>query len=243
MNFDIVELPEAVSTNSVAASGGFAPGTLLFTLKQTGGRGCGTNRWESEEGMNISMTLVLAPETMPASKQFAISMAVALGCFDFVSRHTGGCSIKWPNDIYVGDRKIAGILIENTVSGADVIRSLCGIGLNLNQTVFRSDAPNPVSLRQITGRFLNVRDAIVELAADIDARLAGVNDFRSLKKYLTDVLYRREGFYLWSDANGVFEAEIAGIDDFGRLILRCRDGSESLYGFKEVRYEGIPNVN
>ena len=124
MIFNYIELPEAASTNSVAASGNFASNSVIFTMCQTAGRGCGKNSWESEPGKNIAMTLIIGDIGVAVQSQFAISMAVALGCYDYVSQYVDGCSVKWPNDIYVGDRKIAGILIEHSVAGT-TYRALC----------------------------------------------------------------------------------------------------------------------
>ena len=136
---------------------------VVVARKQTQGRGQEGNKWESEAGKNIAMTVVWKPDGLEAGRQFAVSMAVALGCRDFLARRVEGVTVKWPNDIYVGDKKIAGILIEHRIVGACVGVSLCGIGLNVNQRVFRSDAPNPVSLWQLTGRELLLAQVLEEL--------------------------------------------------------------------------------
>lgn len=241
MIFNYIELPEAASTNSVAASGDFVSGSVLFTLHQSAGRGCGTNKWECEPGKNIAMTMVLGDLGVAVERQFAISMAVALGCFDYVSQYVPDCKVKWPNDIYVGDRKIAGILIEHSLSGATLSRSLCGIGLNVNQERFFSDAPNPVSLIQLTGVQYDVRLELRKLVKAIDRRLDCVKNFNLLRSEFILHLYRGEGVYEWRDETGEFRASVHGIDDFGRLQLVRLDGSVHSYGFKEIRYIGAPN--
>lgn len=241
MMFNFIELPEAASTNSVAASGAFAPGSVVYTLRQSAGRGCGSNSWESEAGKNIAMTLVLGDIGVAVERQFAISMAVALGCFDYVSHYVADCSVKWPNDIYVGDRKIAGILIEHSMSGAMLSRSLCGVGLNINQEIFYSDAPNPVSLIQLTGMRYDVRSELHKLVEAIGKRLECVKDFNLLRSEFLLHLYRGAGVYNWRDESGEFQASVYGIDDFGRLQLVSLDGSIHTYGFKEIRYVGAPN--
>ena len=88
------------------------PGSLLYTLKQTAGRGCQGNSWESEPGKNISLTLIVSPEKLPASGQFALSMAAALGCHEYLSRETGNVSVKWPNDIYVTNSQHLKVLLK-----------------------------------------------------------------------------------------------------------------------------------
>ena len=151
-NFNILEYEEMASTNTCAAempSNQLTDRMVILTWRQTQGRGQVGNSWESAPDSNISMTVVLKPERLEASRQFAVSMVIALGCFDFVSRYTDNVSVKWPNDIYVGNKKIAGILIEHKITGMYIGNSICGVGLNVNQEHFLSDAPNPVSLFQL----------------------------------------------------------------------------------------------
>ncbi|MBR2981402.1 MAG: biotin--[Odoribacter sp.] len=241
MIFNYIELPEAASTNSVAASGNFASNSVIFTMCQTAGRGCGKNSWESEPGKNIAMTLIIGDIGVAVQSQFAISMAVALGCYDYVSQYVDGCSVKWPNDIYVGDRKIAGILIEHSVAGTTLSRSLCGVGLNINQEVFCSDAPNPVSLKQLTGIDYDVRSELHKLVEAIALRLLCASDYNALRNDFMAHLYRNGGLYGWRDSDGEFVAAIHGVDDYGRLQLLLSDGNIRTYGFKEIRYIGAPN--
>lgn len=241
MIFNFIELPEAASTNSVAASGNFVFNSVIFTMRQTAGRGCGENSWESEPGKNIAMTLVIGDIGVAVQSQFAISMAVALGCYDYVSQYVDGCSVKWPNDIYVKDKKIAGILIEHSVSGTTLSRSLCGVGLNINQEIFYSNAPNPVSLKQLTGFNFDVKSELYKLVNYIGARLQKATDYNALRNDFMSHLYRREGLYGWRDSVGEFMASIYGVDDYGRLQLLLSDGNVRTYGFKEIRYIGAPN--
>ncbi len=217
----------------------FEPESHDFRSVQSGSESFGVaGGLEGSEGAGAS---AVQGRALPAAKQFAISMAVAMGCYNFVARYAEGCSVKWPNDIYVGDMKIAGILIENTISGDCVVRSLCGVGLNLNQMCFLSDAPNPISLAMVTGREFELRSAIEILVEDIERELAGIYDYDALRERFMEHLYRRSGFYGWRDSEGEFEAEIAGIDQFGRLELRDREGDLRRYGFKEIRYLNAPN--
>ena len=145
--------------------------------------------------------------------------------------------MKWPNDIYVGDRKISGILIEHTILGARVGMSLCGIGVNVNQRRFLSDAPNPVSLWQLTGRELPLGEALEQLLGCLADRYRAVGDYASLESDFLRLLYRREGVHRWeSDGGERFEASICGVDEFGRLVLLDAEGRRRVCGFKEVRY-------
>ena len=147
----IIHLDTVGSTSSYLASLGAeaAHGTVVMAREQTAGRGQRGNSWEAEPGMNITLSLMLHPKGLPPARQFVISRAVSLAIVGMLDKYVDDVTIKWPNDIYIGDRKICGILIENTITGSTINRCIVGIGLNVNQTEFRSDAPNPVSLCQL----------------------------------------------------------------------------------------------
>ncbi|MGL5681883.1 MAG: biotin--[acetyl-CoA-carboxylase] ligase [Marinifilaceae bacterium] len=209
--------------------------SVVLTYNQTAGRGQVGNKWESEAGKNVSFTIAYRPDIAP-SNQFVISMCVALGCRRFVARYSDGCCVKWPNDIYVGDEKIAGILIEHTVMGNRLALSIAGIGMNINQKVFVSDAPNPVSLQMLIGHELVLDTVMEQLLEDIDvyySRRANVADIH--KEYM-QALYRRDGYYGWRDEAGEFIARITDVDCYGRLVLETEQGEQRIYGFKEVSY-------
>ena len=237
--FKVREYDELSSTNTEAERVGWGEledKMVILTYRQTRGRGQVGNRWECEPGKNISMTVVFRPGVLPAGQQFAVSMVIALGACDFVSRHVKNCTVKWPNDVYVGDRKISGILIEHSIMGPYVGGSLCGIGVNINQEQFLSDAPNPVSLFQLTGKEIPLSRALEELLACIGKRYVSILDYEGLERDFLKVLYRGKGRYRWEDERGVFEASIRGINEYGQLVLQDVEGRERVYGFKEVKY-------
>ena len=145
-----VHLDRVDSTNSyvrrMLAQGEVLPElTLVDADEQTDGRGQTGNTWESEAGCNVQFSLVCHPHFLVATQQFALSEAIALAVAKTVSGE-----VKWPNDIYVGDCKISGTLIECDLSGNRIDTCIIGTGINVNQTEFLSDAPNPVSLAQLT---------------------------------------------------------------------------------------------
>lgn len=237
--FDVLEYAEATSTNTLAEGLPLAQlkdKMVILTWRQTQGRGQAANKWESTPDKNISMTVVFKPQRLEAGKQFAVSMVIALGCMDFVRRYVDGVSVKWPNDVYVGERKIAGILIEHRIAGAFIQSSLCGIGVNINQKEFFSDAPNPVSLWQLTGKELPLKQVLEELLECIGRRYEEVYDLGSLEKDFLQNMYRSSGAFTWEDETGRFEASIAGIDEYGQLVLKDTGGKEKIYAFKEVKY-------
>ena len=197
---------------------------------QTAGRGCGTNTWESERGKNLLFSILIHP-TLPASKQFHISMAVSLAICEALGQYIGDLSIKWPNDIYWRNGKICGMLIENTLKGNTIKDSIIGIGLNVNQRTFHSDAPNPVSLWQISGQETDRE----QLLKDILRCLENYLD-QDIKAQYCSLLYRRKGFHPYADKDGAFMAEIIDVEDDGHLLLRDEDGQERCYAFKEVTF-------
>ena len=149
-----IHLESIRSTNTYLAQNaeGAVHGTVVYADCQTAGRGQRGNSWESADFKNITMSMLLRPANVKPSCQFWLSEAVALAVVHTLDRYIdNGVSIKWPNDIYWNDRKICGILVEHSLSGGKIDHTIAGIGLNINQEKFLSDAPNPVSLRQIIG--------------------------------------------------------------------------------------------
>ena len=232
MDFDIIHIDETGSTNRwLREHADTERDQLLWTDYQTAGRGCGSNMWESERGKNLLFSLLIHPQGLKANAQFSISMAISVAIVKALSSLLSSPSsftIKWPNDIYWRDRKLCGILIENRLSGGFVRDSIIGVGLNVNQMQFLSDAPNPVSLRQITGREYD-REALLHNVAERFTLDVDAEEYRSL-------LYRRHGFHDYRDVDGDFEAELVTVEDDGHLLLRDRNGRQRRYAFKEVQF-------
>lgn len=210
---------------------------------QTAGRGQKGNTWESEQGKNLLFSILAHPKGIKVQEQFYISQAIALAVSDAVIAAAGpeyaaGFSVKWSNDIYYKDFKMAGILIENTLQGSSILDTVVGVGLDVNQEVFVSDAPNPISLKNITGRDYD-RDALLDdiiarfiayMELDTPSQRAGVDELYRSR------LYRRQGYYRFRDENGVFEACIEGIRPDGCLMLQTRSGEHRTYEFKQVQF-------
>jgi BirA family biotin operon repressor/biotin-[acetyl-CoA-carboxylase] ligase len=230
------------STNTHAAhllkNDDLPEGTIVYTNFQSAGRGQTRNRWESEDGKNLLISIVLFPSMINPVDQFLISMTVSLGICDFLKRYTPVCSIKWPNDIYISNDKIAGILIENSIMGDVIENSIAGIGLNINQDKFLSDAPNPVSLSMITGKNYDLKTCLNKLTSDLDKRykqlIAG--NFVQIKEEYVSQLYRLKEWCNFSDLNGLYNGRIISVTDYGRLQIENRAGKISEYAFKEVDF-------
>jgi BirA family transcriptional regulator, biotin operon repressor / biotin---[acetyl-CoA-carboxylase] ligase len=213
-------------------------GTIVYTNYQSTGRGQKGNSWESEDGKNLLMSTLLFPSNIIPSDQFLISMAISLGICDFLKRYIPDCSIKWPNDIYVMNDKIAGILIENSILGDKIENTIAGIGLNLNQEEFTSDAPNPVSLKQITGMNYDLTVCLRQMASNLDMRYKQLisENIEQIKQDYISQLYRLNEWCKFSDHNGIFTGRILSVTDTGRLQIERRTGKSDEYSFKEVDF-------
>lgn len=211
-------------------------GSLVVTDFQTAGKGQVGNSWESEAGMNLMFSLLLYPDFIPANRQFLISQIASLSVKETLDAYTDFIQVKWPNDIYWKDRKICGMLIENDLSGQLLYCSIIGIGLNLNQSLFRSNAPNPISLTQITGKKYDreeVLNRFLRIFFQYYCLLLQEKEEEVRTAYM-QALYHGEGYHRYRDGQGQFEARIQAIEPTGHLILQLRDGEQRRYAFKEV---------
>lgn len=212
--------------------------TCVYTAFQSAGRGQRGNSWESERGKNLLFSFVVYPDFLEASRQFLLSQVTALGLRDMLSEYTEDITIKWPNDIYWKDKKICGTLIENDLTGIRTGRSISGTGINLNQEKFLSNAPNPVSLKQITGNDYDPKKILEQTMEHItgyfDKLKAGRTE-RISTEYMRN-LYRGNGLFPYRDGTGTFLAHITDVEPEGRLVLTDEDGNIRKFMFKEVEY-------
>ena len=230
MEFTIIHIAETESTNDYLRRHRSDADVAVWADFQTAGRGCGTNTWESEPGQNLLCSLLIHPHEVRAAEQFTISMAMSMAIVDALSVYVGeGLSIKWPNDIYWHDRKLCGILIECQLSGQLIRDCIIGVGLNVNQRQFRSDAPNPVSLRQIIGHDLDRETVLQRILGAFTLTGVDAARYRSL-------LYRREGLHAYRDKAGEFKATLLTVEPDGHLVLHDELGTTRRYAFKEVQY-------
>jgi BirA family biotin operon repressor/biotin-[acetyl-CoA-carboxylase] ligase len=240
---NIINVKTAASTNDLlkelAGQQILEEGTAVVTHAQTAGKGQRGNTWESEPGKNIACSLLLYPAFLPVKQFFLLSEAVALGVKEALDVYAEGFVIKWPNDIYFREQKIAGILIENEIIGQQFAQAIVGIGLNVNQTVFLSDAPNPVSLKQITGKTQNVNQLSEKLLKAVLFRYEQLKsgDTAHIVRAYHEALYRKSGFHAYKDKQGRFSARIEKITDDGLLHLITDKNEKRSYAFKEVKME------
>ena len=245
----------------------------VYTFRQTAGRGQAGNAWESEPGKNLSFSTLVHIHTIEEASR--LNLLVPLAVVRVLLKVKGQRStaqqivrsavqerkvkeeftIKWPNDIYWGDKKVAGLLNENVIIGNRIAYAVVGIGVNVNQEVFRSDAPNPVSLKQITGETYELEPMIDAIVAEMERLLPLLQDYEALKHEYMAHLYRKTGFHPYverevstaptmiaradktnKEKHTPFLAEIADIDEFGRLVLHTETGELKTYHFKEIRF-------
>jgi BirA family biotin operon repressor/biotin-[acetyl-CoA-carboxylase] ligase len=232
----------------------------LFTIRtdfQTAGRGQAGNSWESEKGKNLLFSTLLRYPDVSAADQWRLSMLVAVAVKEAIvsilsplASRLSPLTIKWPNDIYYNDQKLVGILIENTLSGRQIAYTIAGIGINVNQTVWLSNAPNPVSMKQITGEEYSVEDLLNAFLEAIQRwETASTEQLR--EEYIKH-LYRRTGWHPYLErevsvvptniqlatqpTDGVFLAQWVDITPQGEWVLRLKSGEEKRYHFKQIRF-------
>jgi len=251
MDFPLITLKETDSTSRylndwcIERHDEVEPFTMVLADYQSAGKGQRGNSWESEAGKNLTFSFVIYPDFLPAKRQFLISQLISLGIVEALRKYEdneeSGFSVKWPNDIYYQDKKICGMLIETFLQGMNLGRCICGIGINVNQEQFLSDAPNPISLYQIIGKqierneLLNIVMHEIVSFYDMLQKDEALASAELIKRYTAN-LYRKEGFHHYKDAEGEFLARFVKVEPDGRLFLEDTEGRMRNYLFKEVQY-------
>lgn len=239
---EIIHLAATDSTNNYAngqmKEKEVSEGTVFLAYEQTSGRGQLKNFWESEPGKNLTFSVVVYPDFLEIRRQFMLSKVVVLGIYKALYKYVDHLKVKWPNDIYAGDQKLGGILIENSIMYGLLKSSVIGIGLNINQTAFKSNAPNPVSLQNLTNKHYDCEAILAEVISGInwyyDLLRKGEEDQIDME-YISH-LYRLNETCKYRSENEVFEGEIIGVNEIGQLLIRRNDGKILDFHFKEVEF-------
>lgn len=240
MKFSIIRLETAASTQTAlmdhADKENLPEGSIFICKNQYAGKGQGTNKWESEEGKNLTFSLLLKPCFLPASRQFDLMQALSLAIKDFVEEYVGkNVRIKWPNDIYVGKDKICGCLLQYKVVGDTVDTAYCGIGININQEKF-SFAPNPTSLYLQTGKRYDLAELFKPLLRAVaqrydDLRKGKIDKIKA--EYLEYLLYKDvPAEYIYKGRP--IKATIKDVDPYGHLLLQPENGDMLKVELKEL---------
>jgi BirA family transcriptional regulator, biotin operon repressor / biotin---[acetyl-CoA-carboxylase] ligase len=241
-----IELQSVDSTNKYAMAlvheGMAHHGITLFAHEQTAGKGQRGKTWLSESGKNLMLSIIADPKPLTVFELFRLSICVAVATHDFLTKHAGDeTSIKWPNDIYWRDRKAGGILIENVITGSQDDPgswrwAVIGVGININQVYFPPDLPNPVSLKQITGKDFDTITLAKELSGILDSYFQQLikGDFKSLYDGYQQVLYKKNEKVKLKKDSRVFNATIKGVTEKGQLVIDS--GIEERFDFGEVEW-------
>lgn len=233
-HFDILS-----STNDEAFDPRYGEGDVVWAGQQTAGRGQRGHKWLGGEGENLMFTAIFEPRFLPPVRQFLFSEAVALALVDAMREWGIEAKIKWTNDIYVGDSKLAGILIEHRLVRGELARSIAGIGLNVNQTVFDDSLPNPVSMAQISGRQFDCREVLDSVAEKLQQRYMQLRqgEAGALQEEYHNTLYRldEQHWFALPDGNS-FRGTIRGVEASGALLVEEEEGAVGSYMFKEIEF-------
>ena len=233
------------STNDDARDEKYCEGDVVWADFQTAGRGQRGHEWHSRKGENLTFSVVLEPTFVPIAEQFAVSEVVALSLVDILAEYGIEARIKWTNDIYVGDRKLVGILIEHSLATSTLRRTIVGIGINVNQTEFDASLPNPVSMAQLLDGELNVEDVLQRFLAHLQRNYEALREMQNAKCRMQNVLherynallYRLNEYHTYALPSGErFEAKILGTASNGALRLEDKQGKIKDYLFKEVEF-------
>lgn len=241
----LIHYPQLDSTNNecrrLLQANQIGEGAVIMTAWQSAGRGFGRNRWESAPNQNLTISILLQPQNLRAEDQFFLTCITSLALKDTVGLlipNADDIRIKWPNDLYAGNKKLAGILVENDVMGPFISNSILGIGLNVNQKQFESDAPNPISVALLSGQNHEVSE-VLQILWDClmhwYQQLQQGQAKHIRQAYLT-AMYRFGQWARYACGEQVFEARITGTDPHGQLLMEDRSGKLLCFEFKEVRF-------
>ncbi len=244
--YGITKLTDVTSTNShlmsslreLRSCGKAVPDLwAVYADFQTAGRGAGTNTWHSTRGANI-LTSICFDTGLAAADQFVFNLWFATSTRQFLAKYVPEVLIKWPNDMYVRDRKLAGDLTEHSLSGSRLDFTVAGIGIDVNEAEFPDWIPNPTSLFLETGQHYDVDALLDEYLAVLQERrpLLSTEHEAALREEYLSHLYRRDAPHLYNIGGQQITGIIRDIDRFGRLVLELPDGSQEAFGFKEVGY-------
>ncbi len=214
--------------------------TVIWALEQSDGRGQRNNSWIVEPGKNLTFSIILNPHYLPINKQFALSQVTATAISEVISALIPNkkVTIKWPNDIYIDNKKVGGLLLEHSIMGSEIDYSIVGIGINVNQTEFPKSLPNPTSLSTESGICYDLEALLETLIQSIFSKLEKLKAQRysEIHQEFKHRLFRNEGFHLFENEAGQFTAKIADIHQTGEMVLELADGSQTAYAFKEVSF-------
>lgn len=235
----IYHIEQTTSTNDDARRSQYGHFDVVWAEHQSAGRGQRGHTWHSHEGENITFSVVLTPTFLPIVEQFLLSEVVALALVDTLVDYGVECRIKWTNDIYAQDRKIVGVLIEHTLLGDRLSRTIVGVGINVNQRSFSPELPNPTSMAIERGEVFDREEVLRCFMRHLEL-LYGLlegGDKRGVEERYRQTMYHLNEEHTYAYPSGeTFRATIRGVRPSGELLLEHTDGVVREYAFKEVEF-------
>ncbi len=243
---NLITLKEVASTNTflkdaLSKSTPLLEGTVIMAEKQFAGRGQANNTWVSEEGKNLTFSILLNPTFLTVDKQFELNKAISVALNDVLRSYAGAAAtIKWPNDSYIGNKKTGGMLIENMVSGSIIRNAIVGIGLNVNQTFFPESLKNVTSMAQALHRDYDLNVLLGEICSAIEARYLQLKagHLEKVTKDYTSQLYLLNEWSLFKSENSFLKGKINGVTDSGQLMMETSEGIK-FFNNKEVEFINV----
>jgi len=236
-NFIFLDACESTNTYAldVLNSKNIAEGTLICTNNQTKGRGQQGNSWISEPNQNLIFSLILMPKWLKPNQQFYLTKIISIVIVDLLNKEIqNGFEIKWPNDIYYQDKKVGGILIENTINKQTLQNSIIGVGLNVNQKSF--SLPQATSLATIAGKNFDFQILLEKISQSFEAKYLQLKqNVKTLDRHYLDLLYKRGDISWYEDKDGRFQAELIGVTEIGKLVLKVKETLKT-YDLKEIKF-------
>ncbi len=204
---------------------------------QTEGRGIYKSKWHSEDYKNLTFSIICFPR-INVTNNFLISMAVSVAICRYFGDKGLNAQIKWPNDIYVSDKKNSGILIENNISGRIINSSIIGVGININQTDFPPEIPNPVSLKNLIGVDFDVEEELTHVCKEIESSLLELKpeNYNKIREEYLSRLFQKGKECRYKTKEGQIIAKIVDVKNDGALILKNDGGDFLSFYFKEIEY-------
>ena len=243
---NLIILKEVSSTNTflrdaLSKSTPFLEGTVIMAEKQFAGRGQTNNIWLSEERKNLTFSILLNPSFLPVERQFELNKAISVALNDVLKAYVGKSAlIKWPNDSYIGNKKVAGILIENIVNGSQIRHAIVGIGLNVNQTEFPASLNNVTSLKEGLHKDYDLKVLLAEICNAVEARYLQLRAgrYEKITRDYMDSLYLFNEWSLFKTEKGVLNGKIIGVSKSGQLEIETTEGI-SFFNNKEIEFVNV----
>jgi BirA family biotin operon repressor/biotin-[acetyl-CoA-carboxylase] ligase len=237
----LIKLKEVDSTNTylsnLAGHEKLPDGTVVIAQHQYAGKGQRGNVWLVDKNKNLTFSILYYPATININKQFLLTQAISLGVHDYLNTKCKYAKIKWPNDLYIADKKIGGLLIENSIKGEVIAQVVIGVGLNINQELFDLPVAKATSLKLENDDHYDLEAEFSVLLTCIEIRYLQWKNgqYDSLNDQYLKALYLSQSWHIYKLPDGTyFDGKIIGINEIGELLIEDLDGDLRKFGHKEI---------